>query len=113
MKHDRVRDAGDLVLCSMLLSDTHESKLTGKEREAFGEFREQLEDSRPLSEKQRQWLWGVGEKLGLVVRGSRNLFSCLSEEAQAEQLERAAKVKLPWEQPGFKRVLKPPPRRVD
>lgn len=50
-----------------------------------------------VSEKQRAWIRGAAERLGIATAPSENLFSKLSPERQREQRERAAKVRLPWE----------------
>lgn len=73
------------------------------QREAF---RDMLEADRPLSEKQRAWLFAVARRLGL--ESSENLFSGWSEAKKAEEKRRAAKVLLPHEMPGY---VKPEPIR--
>lgn len=87
-----------------VLLDEHYDDLDRKQQSAFTSFK-----NRPLTEKQIDWVYGVGEKLGVCVAPARNMFSRMPEEKQAEH---AAKVttRLPWERGEQVRALKPPGR---
>lgn len=64
--------------------------------EAFSEWRRR--PGMQLSPKQRAWLFGVAERYGVIEAApSENIFSQLPLKKQAEQRERAARVKMPWE----------------
>lgn len=78
----------------MLILHKHYEHLAKSALEAFTEWEEH---GRPLSDKQKKWLYGVAERLGLQVAPSENLFSSLSPKERARQREAAKKVKLPWE----------------
>jgi hypothetical protein len=80
--------------------------LTEDEREAFPSMR----GRRSLSDKQRAWLRDAAVKIGLELP-AENLFSSLSEKEKKEHARRAKSVELPWEKPGYVKVLKPPGRR--
>ena len=101
----------------MSISVTHETKellktlctiyrddLTPKQLNAFDGFRER----ETLTEKQELWVYAIGEKFKLVVAPAKNVFSELSEKKQVEHKKRAARVQLPWEQPGYTKAAKPP-----
>jgi hypothetical protein len=79
--------------------------LTEKQLEAFTSMRGQLT---PLTERQSHWVRGVAERLGIEIAPAENIFSTMDESEQREHLTRAAKVVLPWEQPGYVKALKPP-----
>lgn len=81
------------AICTTLLNE-HEESLSGAALSAFSEWRA---GDFTLSDKQRKWLYGVAERLGVATAPSENLFSQLSPARQAEQRARAAKVRLPWE----------------
>lgn len=81
------------AICEELL-DKHADSISGAALAAFSEWK--LADT-TLSDKQKKWLYGVAERLGIATAPSENLFSSLSPERQAEQRRAAARVKLPWE----------------
>jgi hypothetical protein len=85
----------------------HTEALSEKECSVFKSMHAQLE-RRTLSNRQRYWIQYVADRLGLQTAPSRNAFSELSKAQQREHQERAANVKLPWEQPGYTKALKPP-----
>lgn len=97
-----------------MLSEAYSHRLSTKEEKAFKEMLMRLYDKpdKPLSEKQREWIHNVAERLRIRGIGPRakNLFSSLPEHEQKEHLARAAAVKLPWER-GEPRPLKPPGRQ--
>lgn len=64
---------------------------------------------RPLSEKQRRWVFGVAENFGICIAPSQNLFSAMPETKRRENLKQV-KTLLPWERGLQKRPLKPPGR---
>lgn len=75
---------------------------------AIAAFRSMLKQQ-ALSAAQRAWLYDAAEKLGVMTTAPcANVFSSLPEKAQKEHAERARNVALPWEQPGYKKILKPP-----
>ncbi len=84
---------GTEKLLDELLTE-HREKLFANQLQAFEGMREQPGD---ISEKQAKWIFGVGERRGLVVAPSENIFSAMSPEKQAAQRAAAARVKLPWE----------------
>ena len=73
------------------------------EREFIKNVRRQFDETLDFSEKQREKIKEIWQAIDLRKRAFRNheqtenLFSKLSPERQAEQRERAKKVKLPWE----------------
>ena len=89
------------VLCTDYRDDLNQNQ-----RQAFDGMR----DLENLSQKQEQWVYAVAERFGLTVAPATNVFSEMSEKKQREHLERAAKVKLPWEKSGYARPAKPPGR---
>lgn len=93
-------------LLRILCTDYRED-LSANQRQAFDQMRE-LEI---LSEKQESWVLSVAEKFGLTVAPAKNLFSKLSDKKKQEHIERAARVQLPWERPGYNKASKPPGRR--
>lgn len=73
------------------------------EREFIRSVRQQYDTSLEFSEKQREKITDIWHTADLRKRKrpeekTENLFSKLSPERQAEQRERAKKVRLPWEQ---------------
>lgn len=85
----------DAELIEVLLEDYAE-RLTPEALEAFSAWREKgVGRSRPISEKQRQWLRDVAEKLGVQMNAA-NVFSSLSKKEQTRQKQAAAGI-LPWE----------------
>lgn len=97
-----------------MLSDAYSHRLSTKESKAFREMLERLweKPDKPLSDKQREWIHNVAERLHVqgIGQKARNLFSALPEHEQKEHLARASAVKLPWER-GEPRPLKPPGRQ--
>lgn len=87
------------------LLTVYREDLTQKQLDAFESMRD-----RHLTEKQERWVYGVAEKLGIAVAPARNVFSAMPEKKQREYVERASKVKLPWELPGYSKAAKPPGR---
>jgi hypothetical protein len=89
------------LLCDLL--DNRAEQLEEHSKTAFEAFTEWREKKAAnprftLTPKQSAWLYGVAERLGAVgAAPAENIFSRLSPERQAEQRERAARVKLPWE----------------
>lgn len=72
------------------------------EREFIRNVRQQHDTSLEFSEKQREKIKEIWQAVDLRKRTvpderTENLFSKLSPERQAEQLERAKRVRLPWE----------------
>lgn len=86
----------DLQLLERLCEEPYLSKLGQKAAEAFPKW---LAEGRTLTPGMRRWLRGVGERMGLQVAPSENLFSQLTPEEQERQRKRAAEFapKLPWE----------------
>jgi hypothetical protein len=80
-------------ICSEIL-DKHADSISGAALAAFSEWKL---TGTTLSDKQRKWLYGVAERLGIATAPSENIFSSLSPERQVEQRRAAARVKLPWE----------------
>lgn len=103
----------DGEILAEVLSDGNSHQLSAKESKAFTEMLQRVYDKpdKPLSDKQREWLHNVADRLQVqgVGRKARNLFSSLPEHEQKEHLARAQAVKLPWER-GGPRPLKPPGR---
>ena len=93
----------DDQLIQTMLRDYSED-LTDNQREAFADM-----EGRALSEKQRQWVHGVAERLGIHVAGAENAFSALPEAVQREHLA-AVRTRLPWETGAVARPKKPPGR---
>lgn len=87
------RQLSDRELLVVIL-DEHDAKLTGAALHAFTEWRD---SERTLTDKQKKWLYGVADRLGVQVAPSENIFSSLPPAEQRRQRERAAAVKLPWE----------------
>lgn len=83
----------DAQLLAVIL-DEHSEHITGAALDAFTEWHER---PRTLSDKQKKWLYGVADRLGVQVAPSENIFSALPEAEQHRQRERAKAVKLPWE----------------
>ncbi len=92
-------------LLRILCTDYRED-LTQNQRQAFDSMR----DVENLSEKQERWVYAVAERFGLAVAPAANVFSEMPEKKRQEHLERAARVRLPWEQPGYIKPAKPPSR---
>ena len=72
------------------------------ERTFIRDVRRQFDDTLDFSPKQREKIAEVWHSVDLRKRTApdekpANLFSRLSPERQAEQRERAAKIRLPWE----------------
>ena len=96
------------LLLSLVLQDEDLSKL---ERRAFESMQRQLEQGRSLSPKQETWIRDIGERLGVEEAPAANLFSQMPKDKQLKEKE-DSRTKLPWEQPGYVKVLKPPGRRA-
>lgn len=90
-------------LLRVLCTDYRED-LSQNQRQAFDGMR----DLEHLSEKQERWVYSVAERFGLAVAPASNAFSEMSEKKQREHLDRAVRVLLPWEQPGYVKPTKPP-----
>lgn len=100
----------DYELLERVLSLRYEGKLSAREQEAFTEMSERMTpDGNGLSVKQRRWARGVAERLGIRVPIAKNLFSTMSDAERKAQLGQV-KTLLPWEKPGYKKVLRPPTR---
>jgi hypothetical protein len=72
------------------------------EKEFIKNVRRQFDDTLEFSEKQREKIAEIWRAADLRKRAApdektENLFSKLSPQRQAEQRERAKRVKLPWE----------------
>ena len=72
------------------------------EREFVKSVRRQYDETLEFSEKQREKITDIWKAVDLRKRAApdekaENLFSKLSPERQAEQRERAKKVRFPWE----------------
>lgn len=72
------------------------------EREFIKNVRRQFDDTLEFTEKQREKITEIWKAVDPRKRAApdektENLFSKLSPERQAEQRERAKKVRLPWE----------------
>lgn len=72
------------------------------EREFIKNVRRQFDSTLEFTEKQREKITEIWKAVDLRKRAApdektENLFSKLSPERQAEQRERAKRVKLPWE----------------
>lgn len=72
------------------------------EKQFVKSVRQQFDLTLFFSQKQREKIKEVWQTIDLRKRGapdeaSKNLFSKLSPERQAEQRERANRVRLPWE----------------
>lgn len=80
--------------------------LSEKEHDAFGDM---LERSH-LTAGQRGWIFGVAERLGLVVRPTLNAFSNLSPDQQAREKQKAATSTNELRKIQDSRPLKPPGR---
>jgi hypothetical protein len=80
--------------------------LSDLEREAFPGMR----GRRCLTDKQKAWFRDAAARLGVELP-AENLFSSLSEKEKKEHARRAKSVELPWEKPGYVKVLKPPKRK--
>lgn len=87
------RPRSDQELIELVISEQYQERITGKTFEAFTEW---ALTERPLSDKQKAWLYGVAERLGLMVAPGENLFSKLSPFEQRRQREKAKAI-LPWE----------------
>lgn len=81
--------------------------LTPDQRRAFSS----MAGLAALSDKQRKWIQGVAERLGIQVAPCANAFSSLSEKKQQEHREKVS-TKLPWEKDGVQKALKPPGRKT-
>jgi hypothetical protein len=96
--------ASELDMLNSLLDD---DRLTAQERNAFKDMRLFLEANkhRKLSVKQHKWVENKFEQLDLGAGESQNLFS--SGQVPKTSYSKNS-VKFPWEQPGYKKPLKPP-----
>jgi hypothetical protein len=81
--------------------------LSSKEAAAFEDMNERVASGAPLSKKQRAWIQGVAERLGIQVAPAQNLFSEMEPDKRQENLA-YVRTKLPWEQPEYVKPLKPP-----
>ena len=82
----------------------HFDELGVRAREAFSDMQ-----GRPLSDKQRRWVYGVAESFGICVETSANLFSGMSAGRRKQDLQQV-RTRFPWETGVQKRPLKPPGR---
>jgi len=87
------RQLSDHEILDVIL-DKHAEHITSAALEAFTEW---YHSARDLTDKQKKWLYGVADRLGIQVAPSENIFSSLPPAEQRRQRERAAAVKLPWE----------------
>lgn len=94
-----------------LLVERYDEDLTDGQRKAFRSMLAQL-DYRDLTEKQEQWVYGIGEKLGVCVAPAANVFSQMSPKERAEH-ERHVHTKLPWERGEMVLPKKPPQGRAE
>lgn len=101
----------------LVLERDEQNELEDKRTLHSGErkaFRDMLARAKPLSDKQRAWVYGAGNRLGLaLVAPAANVFSSLAPKVQEKERERAAAVVLPWEAPGYKKPLRPPRARSE
>lgn len=98
--------ASDLDKLNALLAD---DRLSDEDREAFEGMKKRLVrgPTAKLSRPQSQWVDDIYHKLELDVgEGSANLFSSGKVKAEGK-----SSVVLPWEQPGYVKVMKPPGRK--
>lgn len=85
-----------------VLLESYADELPERARKAFEDM-----VGRPLSEKQRRWVFGMAESFGICVAPAQNLFSNMPEAKRRENL-RQVKTLLPWER-GVQKLPKRPP----
>jgi hypothetical protein len=100
--------ASEKEMLKALLAD---ERLNDEEREAFSSMISPLELSprSKLTEKQRAWVVSRYEKLDLGAESSLNLHS--SGKIPEKPAGMKSTTLLPWEKPGYQKVLSPPVKK--
>ena len=82
--------------------------LDRREREAFRNFEDRLDDGKELSEKQRSWLQSAAKRLGVEeVEPAANVWSAMAPEKRELEKKRASRYAFE----NMPRPLRPPVRR--
>jgi hypothetical protein len=96
----------DEIILAVLERDEHNlaeggAVLSDLEREAFPDMY-----GRHKTDRMRAWFRDAAARLGVELP-AENLFSSLSEKEKKEHVRRAQSVELPWEKPGYRKILRP------
>lgn len=96
--------ATDSQMLAALLED---ERLSEDERPRFEDMERQLSNEGALSRKQHQYVESRWKQLGLNSDETLNLHS----SGKCPKTLGSSKIVLPWEKPGYVKVLKPPGKK--